>query len=81
MKVKPQLLQDYLEQKKLSEEEFAKKLGIGIEDVRRMLCGDKVGFNTARKFIRFFTPEKAQHLIDWEAIGVRNPLSEDVTNE
>jgi hypothetical protein len=46
-----------------------------------MLDGKAVGVNTARKFIRYFNPETAQRLIDWDAIGKTNPLACDADAE
>lgn len=77
MKVKVAKLWEYLKQKELSVEDFAKKLHLSTDEVEKMLRGEAVGINTARKFINGLSAELAQDLIDWEAIGVSNPLAED----
>lgn len=76
MKIKVAKLQEYLKQNKLTKEEFAKKLGVHVNEVLKMLNGEAVGINTARKFINTLTSDEAQKLIDWDAIGVKNPLGE-----
>jgi hypothetical protein len=39
-----------------------------------------VGKETAHNFIYFFKAELAQHYIDWQATGVKNPLAENNEN-
>lgn len=42
-----------------------------------MLSGEAVGYDTAKKFIYYLKADRAQHYIDWSAIGVDNPLEKD----
>lgn len=80
MIVKKEKLQSYLDERKLTRAEFANKLKVGVTEVDKMLSGEPVGYDTARKFIYYLKAERAQHLVDWEAIGVKNPLTEESEN-
>ncbi len=70
-------LQSFLQAKNLSEQNFAELLDVDIAEVNKLLTGEAVGLDTARKFIRFFKAELAQHYIDWETMNIKNPLQED----
>lgn len=74
-------LRSFLQAKKLSEQDFAELLDVDITEVNKLLSGEAVGLDTARKFIRFFKAELAQHYIDWETMKIKNPLQEDKKNE
>lgn len=75
MKVKTKKLRAYLIRKKMSNEELARAMGVSVVEIEKMLDGEAVGINTTRKFIRYFTADEAQALIDWDAIGKVNPLA------
>jgi transcriptional regulator with XRE-family HTH domain len=77
MKVKVSKLWEYLKQTEMTKEDFAQKLHLSIGEVEKMLRGEAVGINTARKFINGLSANTAQELIDWDAIGVDNPLADD----
>lgn len=77
MIVKKEKLQAYLDERNLTRAEFAKKLGVEVSEVDKMLAGEPVGYDTARKFIYYLKAESAQHYVDWKAIGVENPLAEE----
>ena len=81
MKVKTKLLRNYLKRKGMSNDELARAMGVSVAEVIKMLEGKAVGVNTARHFIRYFTADEAQRLIDWEAIGKENPLACDADKE
>jgi len=74
MKVKRELLLKYLKKNNMTAADLAREIGVSLAEVEKMLNGETVGVNTARKFIRYFTADEAQRLIDWEAIGKENPL-------
>ena len=74
-------LRSFLQAKKLSEQDFANLLDVDISEVEKLLTGIPVELDTARKFIRFFKAELAQHYIDWETMNIKNPLQEDKKNE
>lgn len=73
-------LRSFLKAKKLSEKDFAALLNIEQNEADKLLNGERVGKETAHNFIYFFKAELAQHYIDWQATGVKNPLAEDNEN-
>ncbi|MCL2798511.1 MAG: hypothetical protein FWD58_10790 [Firmicutes bacterium] len=75
MKIKPQLLKEFLEKKKMSVAGFACELEVDVSEIEILLNGEAVEVETARKFIYYVTADEAQHLIDWEALGIENPLA------
>jgi transcriptional regulator with XRE-family HTH domain len=81
MKVKIKRLKKYLKDNGLTKEELACDMGVSAAEVEKMLNGQTVGVNTARKFIAFFGADDAQSLIDWEAIGKKNPLACEADTE
>jgi hypothetical protein len=81
MKIKIKLLQKYLKRKRLGSGDLARLMNVSVIEIEKMLDGKAVGVNTARKFIRYFTADEAQALIDWEAIGKVNPLACDADKE
>lgn len=81
MIVKKEKLQAYLNERGLSQKKFAAKLGVDVTEVEKMLSGEAVGYDTAKKFIYFMRADRAQHYIDWSAIGEENPLLSDDYNE
>lgn len=81
MIVKREKLKDYLDKRKFTRAEFAKQLGVEVSEVDKLLNGERVEQDTAHKLIYFFKAELAQHYIDWQATGVKNPLAEDNGNK
>ena len=73
-------LRSFLKAKKLSEKDFAALLNIEQNETDKLLNGESVGKETAHNFIYFFKAELAQHYIDWQATGVKNPLAENNEN-
>lgn len=78
MKVKTKLLLKYLKRSSMSNDDLARAMGVSVIEIDKMLDGKTVGVNTARKFIRYFTADEAQALIDWDAIGKVNPLANEI---
>lgn len=81
MIVKKEKLQAYLDERKLTRADFAKKLGVEVTEVDKMLSGEPVGYDTGKRFIYYLKAHRAQHLVDWKAIGVKNPLAEEIDDE
>ncbi len=81
MIVKKEKLQEYLDKHGLTRAEFAKRLGVDVSEVDKMLSGENVDYPTAKRFIYYMKAHRAQHLIDWQQIGVENPLVYDDYNE
>ena len=71
-------LRSFLETKKLTDQDFAQLLGVEKSEADKLLAGERVGYDTARKFIYFFKGEVAQHYIDGDATGIENPLGKKV---
>ena len=67
-------LQSFLKAKKLTSHDFAQLLDVDRSEVDKLLAGERVGYDTAKKFIYFFKGEVAQHYIDWDGMGIVNPL-------
>lgn len=74
MIVKGKKLSKLLQERKLTRETFADKLGVDVSEVDKMLSGIAVEYETARKFVYFLTANCAQYYIDWQAMGKKNPL-------
>ncbi|MBS5023012.1 MAG: hypothetical protein KH054_07620 [Firmicutes bacterium] len=51
-------------------------MGINAAEVEKLLNGETVDENTARRFIYYFGADNAAKFIDWAAIGKENPLAE-----
>jgi len=75
MKIKPMLLLELLEQKKMSVAGFACELEVELSEVDKLLNGESVEIHTARQFINYITADEAQRLIDWQALKLENPLA------
>lgn len=74
-------LRSLLGAKKWGVQDFANLLGIDKSEAEKLLNGERVEKDTAHNFIYFFKAELAQHYIDWEATGVKNPLAENDENK
>ena len=81
MKVKVKLLQEHLKGKGMTAADFARDAEIDESEVGKMLGGAAVDFDTARRFILYFTADEAQLLIDWDALGKENPLACEADGE
>ena len=64
----------FMKENNMSEKQFAEELGICIGELRRMLSGERTSYDVASKFIYYFTADVVQDLIDWERLGIVNPL-------
>lgn len=78
MKIKKQLLQNFLNNKNMSADDLAQEMEINVIEIKKLLCGEQVDERTAFSFIKYFGADEAQHFIDWEAIGKKNPLQDEV---
>lgn len=77
MIVKKEKLQEYLDKRNLTRTEFACRLGVEASEVDKMLSGESVNYETSKRFIRYMKAHRAQHYVDWDALGVKNPLAEE----
>ena len=78
MKIKTKLLQEYLQEKNLTVEQLAEDIEISVADLTALLNGEAVDVRPASLFINYFGANKAQEIIDWVAIGKKNPLENDI---
>jgi transcriptional regulator with XRE-family HTH domain len=78
MKIKTQMLLDYLAENKMSVEEFAAETGMSVEDIQKLLNGEAIEVRPASLFVHYVGADKAQKMIDWEAIGKKNPLANEI---
>jgi len=65
---------NYMKKNGMTIEQFAQELDITVSEARSMLSGNRTRYSTASKFIEYFKADVAQHLIDWERLGIKNPL-------
>lgn len=75
MKVKKELLQNYLDEHELTAAMLARNMCVNAEEVEKLLNGETVNEETARRFIYYFGADNAAKFIDWAAIGKENPLA------
>ena len=76
MKIKVADLKKYLDEQGITKEQFAMVLNVASSEVDKLLNGEAVGINTARKFIGELGADVAQRMIDWDAIGGKNPIED-----
>lgn len=76
MKIKTELLQNYLDEHELAAAILARNMGVNAAEVEKLLGGIAVNEETARRFIYFFGADNAAKFIDWAAIGKQNPLAD-----
>lgn len=81
MKIRVKLLLCEMKKRGLTKISMAQKIGINIQEVEKLLEGEAVKRSTALEFICYFGADKAQELIDWEAIGTVNPLACEADEE
>ena len=55
---------------------MAREMGVTVAEVEKLLNGETVGEETARRFVYYFGADEAVKMIDWAAIGKENPLNE-----
>ena len=53
--------------------DFANALEIEMEEAYKLLSGDKIGYEFARRFINHYGAEFAHLYIDWKAMGMSDP--------
>ncbi|MDE6586620.1 MAG: hypothetical protein K2K80_08070 [Clostridia bacterium] len=74
MKVKKELIQNYLDKHGIRAANLARDMEMDESEVETLLRGEAVKEATARKFIYFFGADEAVKMIDWAAIGKKNPF-------
>jgi len=74
MKIKKELLLQFLKETAKTHEDFASEMEVPLSVVEQMLNGEAVCKDTARKFFCCFGAIEGARFVDWEAIGIENPL-------
>lgn len=76
MKIKKELLQAFLDKYGITAAILARDMGVSVAEVEKLLSGETVNEDTARRFIYYFGADEAVKMIDWAAIGKENPLAD-----
>ena len=74
MLTRAEKLQKFLDYIGISTREFAVLLDVSDEEAYKLLNGIPVEYDTAHNFIYWMKGYVAQHYIDWETMGIQNPL-------
>ncbi len=75
MKIKKELLQAFMDKYGITAAILAREMGVTVAEVEKLLNGETVDENTARRFVYYFGADEAVKMIDWAAIGKQNPLA------
>lgn len=67
-------LKKFLDYIGVSSQEFARLVEVSETEAEKLLNGEAVEYDTAHNFIYWMKGYVAQHYIDWERMGIRNPL-------
>jgi len=81
MRIKGKLLQRLLEKHDMTAAAFARDMGVRMSEIEKMLNGEVVDVYAMRKLIFYIGPREAERIIDWEAIGIKNPLADETNDE
>lgn len=76
VKIKTELLQAFLDKYGITAAILARDMGVAVAEVEKLLNGETVNEDTARRFIYYFGADEAVKMIDWAAIGKENPLAD-----
>jgi len=74
MIIKKERLRGFLDRNSLTPTNFANIIDVELCEVEKLLNGEAVGVDTARKFINFFKADIAERYIDWKAMNIESPL-------
>ena len=76
MKVKKELLQAFLDKYSISAKILAQEMCISQAEIEKLLNGETVSEETARRFVYYFGADESAKMIDWSAMGKENPFTE-----
>lgn len=76
VKIKKELLQAFLDKYGITAAILAREMGVTVAEVEKLLSGETVNEETARRFIYYFGADEAVKMIDWAAIGKQNPFTD-----
>ena len=76
MIVKKELLQAFLEKYSISAKILAQEMCVSQAEIEKLLNGETVSEETARRFVYYFGADESAKMIDWSAMGKENPFAE-----
>ncbi len=76
MKIKKEVLQAYLDKYQITAADLARDMGLEVSAIETLLSGGAADEPTARVFIYYFGADESSVLVDWDALGKKNPLSD-----
>ena len=76
MKVKKELLQAFLDKYSISAKILAQEMCVSQAEIEKLLNGETVSEETARRFVYYFGADESAKMIDWSAMGKENPFTE-----
>ena len=76
MIVKKELLQAFLDKYSISAKKLAQEMCVSQAEIEKLLNGETVSEETARRFVYYFGADESAKMIDWSAMGKENPFAE-----
>ena len=76
MIVKKELLQAFLDKYSISAKILAQEMCVNQAEIEKLLNGETVSEETARRFVYYFGADESAKMIDWSAMGKENPFAE-----
>lgn len=76
MIVKKELLQAFLDKYSISAKILAQEMCVSQAEIEKLLNGETVSEETARRFVYYFGADESAKMIDWSAMGKENPFAE-----
>ena len=76
MIVRKELLQAFLDKYSISAKILAQEMCISQAEIEKLLNGETVSEETARRFVYYFGADESAKMIDWSAMGKENPFAE-----
>lgn len=70
----PEKLKAYLKQQGWTPKRFAEELDVEVSEVNKMLNGEYIDVDSARRFIMFFKVPLVLEYIDFAKTGVESPF-------
>ncbi len=76
MIVKKELLQAFLDKYSILAKILAQEMCVSQAEIEKLLNGETVSEETARRFVYYFGADESAKMIDWCAMGKENPFAE-----
>ena len=78
MKVKRETVQAFLDKYGITAAMLARDMDVDEREIQTLLSGGAINEATARKFVYYFGADEAVKMVDWAAIGKKNPFGDKV---